>query len=68
MSNSPFNDAVETLEEVERQLGLLLQQESLQGYALHHVEVLSHHVSQKLESLKPGGGLFASKEKGEENV
>ena len=61
MADSPFNDAIETLEEVDRQLAILLTRpEDLFGHTFHYVENLSCRVSHALEKLKPGGGIFTS--------
>ena len=61
MADSPFNDAIEALEEVDRQLALLLTRpEDLSGHTFHHVEDLSCRVSLALEKLKPGGGVYTS--------
>jgi len=65
MADSPFNDAVETLEEVDRRLALLLSRpEDLNGLTFSHVEDLSCFISHALEKLKPGGGIFVQPEEG----
>ena len=69
MADSPFNDAVEVLEEVDRQVALLLRRpEDLSGLTFSHVEDLSCYISHALEKLKPAGGTFTRKEGEKKNA
>ena len=69
MADSPFNDAVEALEEVDRQVALLLlRPEDLNGLTFSHVENISCFISHALEKLKPAGGTFASGEGEKKNA
>ena len=65
MADSPFNDAVEVLEEVDRQVALLLlRPEDLNGLTFSHVEDISCFISHALEKLKPGGRAYVLPEEG----
>jgi len=69
MADSPFNDAIEVLEEVDRRLAnLLARPEDLFGHTFHHVEDLSCRVAHALEKLKPAGGTCLGAKGGKKNA
>ena len=69
MADSPFNDAIEVLEEVDRRLAnLLARPEDLFGHTFHHFEDLSCRVAHALEKLKPAGGTCLGAKGGKKNA